>query len=221
MNYFIGCDAHKNYSEFVVIDEKSQVLQRAKVIHRKGAIKSYLQRFPEGTQVALETVGNYYWIVDEIEEAGCNPLLAHAAKAKLMMGNTQKNDKLDGRGLATLLRNGTLPVVWMPPGEVRDERELPRTRMFLASKRASIKNRLDATFSKYGINFEESSDLFSGKGREVLASHLCDLPPETRRCVEKELVILDCLQEQIEGLEERIREMVKETENMRLLKSLP
>jgi hypothetical protein len=51
------------------------------VDHRRGAIRGFLSRFPPGTPVALETVGNWYWIVDEIEEAGCLPLLAHAAKA--------------------------------------------------------------------------------------------------------------------------------------------
>jgi hypothetical protein len=79
--------------------------------------------------VALECVGNYYWIADEIEAAGCRPNLTHAAKAKVMMGLVDKTDKLDADGLATLLRMGTLPTVWLPPGRVRDQRELPRTRI--------------------------------------------------------------------------------------------
>ena len=35
------------------------------------------------------------------------------------MGLTKKTDKLDARGLAILLRNGTLPEVWIPPSELR------------------------------------------------------------------------------------------------------
>jgi hypothetical protein len=49
--------------------------------------------------VAVETIGNWYWIVDEIEAAGCLPRLVHARKAKLMMGEINKTDKLDARGL--------------------------------------------------------------------------------------------------------------------------
>ena len=49
-----------------------------------------------------------------------------------MMGQINKTDKLDARGLNTLQRNGTLPTVWIPPGELRDQRELPRTRMALS-----------------------------------------------------------------------------------------
>jgi len=47
------------------------------VNHEPGAIRAFLSRFPPGTPVALETVGNWYWIVDEIEAAGCLPHLAH------------------------------------------------------------------------------------------------------------------------------------------------
>src|SRR5207245_1927359 len=66
-------------------------------------------------EVAVETIGNWYWIVDEIEAAGCVPKLVHARKAKLMMGEINKTDKLDARGLNRLQQAGTLPTVWIPP----------------------------------------------------------------------------------------------------------
>jgi hypothetical protein len=47
--------------------------------------------------VAVETVGNWYRIVDEIEEAGMAPQLVHARKAKLMLSMVNKTDKLDAR----------------------------------------------------------------------------------------------------------------------------
>jgi hypothetical protein len=34
----------------------------------------------------VETVGNWYWVTDEVEEAGCTPQLVAAGKAKLMLG---------------------------------------------------------------------------------------------------------------------------------------
>jgi hypothetical protein len=48
-----------------------------------------------GSAVAVETIGNWYWIVDEIEAAGCVPKLVHPRQAKLMMGEINKTDKLD------------------------------------------------------------------------------------------------------------------------------
>jgi transposase len=57
------------------------------------------------------------------------------------MGKTKKTDKLDAGGLAILLRNGTLPEVWIPPADLRDQRELLRLRMFLSALRTQVKNR--------------------------------------------------------------------------------
>ncbi len=86
MNPIIGCDAHRRYSLFAVLDTPTLSVQQTRLNHQPDAIKEFLSVFPEGTPVALETVGNDYWIVDEIEEAGCLPLLAHAAKAKVIVG---------------------------------------------------------------------------------------------------------------------------------------
>jgi len=75
---------------------------------------------------------------DEVEEAGCFPQLVHAHKAKLMLGQVSKTDRLDARGLIRLQRTGTLPTVWIPSRELRDLRDLPRTRMLLVRQRTHV-----------------------------------------------------------------------------------
>jgi len=82
MNYIIGCDAHKHYSQFAVLEEDHTRCKQVRVEHERSAIREFLSEYPEGTPVALESIGNWYWIVEEIEQAGCVPLLAHPAKAK-------------------------------------------------------------------------------------------------------------------------------------------
>jgi len=220
-HYRVGCDAHRRYSQFAVLDRDGRLSQQIRVDHEPGAIQAFLEDMPEGTPVALETVGNWYWIADEIEAAGCLPLLTHAAKAKIMMGNVNKTDKLDAKGLAKLLHLDSLPTVWLPPGEIRDERELHRTRMALSKLRTALKNRIHATLAKYGITSTEHSDIFAGKGRAWLHATLCRLPPETGRCVTQEIEALDGLQLQITQLEERIRQRIALTPSIQLLKSLP
>ncbi len=220
-NYKVGCDAHKHYSLFAVLDGDGRLMQRTRVNHLAGAIRAFLSQFPEGTSVALETVGNWYWIVDEIEEAGCIPLLAHAAKAKSMMAYVHKTDKLDADGLGTLLHLGTLPAVWIPPAELRDERELPRTRMTFSKVRTMLKNRIHSTLAKYALSLDTDSDIFTAKWRPQLMQLLDHLPPETHRCVDQELELLDLLQAHIRRLEERILEKVRLTPTIRLVMTIP
>ena len=218
-HYGAGCDAHRRYSQFAVLVQEGQLRRQTRVDHEPGAIQAFLESVPEGTPVALESVGNWYWIADEIEAAGCLPLLTHAAK--VMMGNVNKTDKLDAKGLAKLLHLESLPTVWFPPGEIRDERELHRTRMALSKLRTALKNRIHSTLAKYGITSTEHRDIFAGAGRIWLHSTLSRLPPETGRCVAQEIEALDGLQLQITQLEERIRERIALTPSIQLLKTPP
>jgi transposase len=221
MKYHIGCDAHKHFSMFAVLNDEGHLHQRTRINHLPGAIKNYLSQFPEGTPVAIESVGNWYWIIDEIEESGCVPKMAHAAKAKVMMGNVNKTDKLDAVGLATLERLGSLPTVWLAPGDLRDERDLPRTRMAISKIRTALKNRIHSTLAKYNLSLDTDSDIFAPKWRNQLLYAFQALPPETTRCMEQELELLDYVQAHIHRLEERILERIELSETIQLVKSLP
>jgi transposase len=219
-NYTVGCDAHKRFSQFAVRDANGRLCQQVRVEHEPGAIQKYLSQFPSGTTVALESVGNWYWIVDEIEAANCIPHMAHAGKAKVMMGNIHKTDKLDAAGLATLEHLGSLPKVWIPNGEQRDRRELPRTRMALKKHVIGLKNRIHATLAKYAIRIE-AEDIFVGQGRRALEETLTRLPVETAYCVRQELDLLDALMSQVRSMDNRIKQQNALTPSIQLLKTLP
>ena len=221
MEYYIGCDAHKTYSVFAMMDEKGQVGPTKRVEHDREKFRTFLETLPPASPIAIESTGNWYWLVDEMEKAGLKPALVNPAKAKLMMGQVNKTDKLDAKGLATLTRNGTLPTVWIPPGELRDKRELPRMRMALVSIRTKLKNRIHATFAKYGTVFDEVSDIFGGRGRRLLEEAVKDLPPETRYSVSEQLELIDGVEQSITQAEKRIREVIKEDHTMQLLQTIP
>ncbi len=221
MKHYIGCDAHKKYSVFAGISEAGEVIQAKRVEHDRKAFRFFLESLPKASQIAVETTGNWYWLVDEMEEAGHTPSLVHAARAKLMMGQINKTDKLDARGLAILARNGTLPDVWIPPGELRDQRELPRMRMALVSIRTKLKNRIHATLAKYAITIDEASDIFGMKGRRLLEEAMDELPPETCHSVEEQLKLLDHVEQSISDTEKRILQVIKQDRNMQLIDTLP
>ncbi len=221
MKHYIGCDAHKKYSVFVGISEAGEIIPAQRVEHDRESYRSFLKGLPPASKIAVESVGNWYWMIDEMEKAGHIPTLVNAGKAKLMMGGMNKTDKLDARGLAVLSINGTLPAVWIPPGELRDQRELARMRIFLVHIRTGLKNRIHATFAKYAITFKEVSDLFGIRGRNLIEKRLVELPPETKNSVKEQLKLLDQLERQISMAEERIWQVVKITLEMQLLMSIP
>ncbi|MGQ0549302.1 MAG: IS110 family transposase [Armatimonadota bacterium] len=218
---YIAFDVHKRYTWARVERADGTVVREKKIVHESGALRQFLAGCEPGSPVAVETVGNWYWIVDEVEAAGCCPQLVHARKAKLMLGTVNKTDRLDARGLVRLQRTGTLPVVWIPPRELRDARELPRTRMVLVAQRTRLKNRIHATLNKYGLLLPDVSDLFGQRGRHELRACLTELPPQTAFVVSRLLEQVDGLDRDIEALEQRMGELFEVDDATRLLLTLP
>jgi transposase len=218
---YIAFDSHKHYTLVSVEEESGELVCERRIAHERGAIREFLMGFDPGSPVAVETIGNWYWIVEEIEEAGMVPRLVHARKAKLMMGHYNKNDRLDARGMNLLQRVGTLPTVWIPSGEIRDLRDLPRTRMVLVKERTQLKNRIHSTLAKYAISVGGVRDIFGVKGRRLIDDGLSMLPPHTRFSVRGLLSQLDSVSEQIARIEDRMREVFKETRELEVVMTLP
>jgi transposase len=218
---YIAFDAHKHYTLASVVGPDGQLVREERVEHDRGALRHFLDRCEQGSPVAVETVGNWYWIVDEIEAAGCRPKLVHARKAKLMMGMINKTDKLDARGLNQLQRNGTLPTVWIPPGELRDQRDLPRTRMVLVRQRTRLKNRIHATLAKYALHDLGVSDLFGAQGRALLRQRLALLPPHTAYATQHLLEQVEELDRRVREFEHRMRNVFKVTPEIQRLMTVP
>ena len=221
MEQFIGCDAHKTYSVFVAVNERGEASQAIRVGHDRELYRQFLERLPAASQIALEAGGHYYWIVDEMEETGHHPRLAHPLEAKKRMGKTgKKTDKVDASGLGILLRNGTLPEVWIPPAGLRDQRELLRLRMFLVQQRTRFKNRIQGALARYNIQLGVA-DAFGAEGRRRVRLRVRELPEHTAQSVEVELATLQFLETQIEHIEKRLEAMMQESAEADLLKTLP
>ena len=193
------CIAHKNFSGFVAVNEKGRAGEALRVGRDRALYRAFLARHPSHSAIALEASRNYYWLVDEMERAGHLPKLCNPLEAKWRMGLTNKTDKLDARGLPILLRNGTLPEVWIPPGELRDQREL-RLRIFLVRLRTRVKNRIHGTLTRHNMQIP-GADLFC---RFAVAAWrtLPELPVPSREAIEQELATLEFLETQVGGEEQ-------------------
>jgi transposase len=220
---FMGCDSHRKYSVFVAMDELGRTSSPIRVEHQLKELGLLLRHVPPGTDVAVEATGSWYWLVDEIEAAGLVPHLAQPFAAQRMVATGgKKTDSVDARGLATLLRNGTLPETWIPDAANRDLRNLMRTRLALREYQTGIKNRMVAAINCYGLRDpEEDSDLFRGKGRVQLSVYKGKLPKHTQEAVIRQWSLVDELEKQIAELEQQLKQELKSVADAQRLKTLP
>ena len=220
MKQFIGCDAHKKFSLFVAMNEEGEYGRAMRVGHDREVFRAFLKDLPPSSQIALETSGSYYWLVDEMERAGHVPQLAHALTAKRRMEGRHKTDERDARGLAMLLRNGTLPRVWIPPAELRDQREMLRLRMSLVRMKTQLKNRIHGVLLRYNLTVK-ATDLYGDWGRAELISRLGELPTYSRQSVLEQLELIDSVESQIRDCEQQLEELLYPSAERDLLKTLP
>ena len=61
----IAFDSHKRYTFVRVEDEHGDHVREGRIEHRRGNIAGFLSGQQPGSAVAIETIGNWYWIVDE------------------------------------------------------------------------------------------------------------------------------------------------------------
>ncbi|MHC4106004.1 MAG: IS110 family RNA-guided transposase, partial [Planctomycetota bacterium] len=99
----------------------------------------------------------------------------------------------------------------------------PRTRMVFARERTRLKNRIHSVLDKYGLQdkFEDISDIFGKKGRQILESVLEQLPSHTHYTTKLLLEHLDHTEQNIRAIEARMKELFKEKEQHTLVQSMP
>ena len=65
----VALDSHKRYSLGSIENAEGRILAERSIPHRRGEIRDFLTGLEPGTPVAVETIGSWYCIVDEIDFA--------------------------------------------------------------------------------------------------------------------------------------------------------
>ena len=101
------------------------------------------------TSVAMESTGIYWKPIFNILEEDFDVILANAQHIKNVPG--RKTDVKDSQWIAHLFRNGLISGSFIPPRNIRDLRDLTRTRRKLVGNMASEKNRVQKVLEDANI----------------------------------------------------------------------
>jgi len=220
--YYLGIDLHKVFAYWHLTNHKGEVLWHGKVKSTEKDTHAKLNMLSvplSETVAAIESVEHYGWYANILTDSGIGEVkLANPHKLRLIAENPLKNDKKDAEIIAQYLRSGTLPESYLAPKEVRDLRELVRTRMYLAGVRASAKIRIRNALSKHGL-FCKYKDIDGDKARAWLMNAV--LPAESRREVESLLAVIDSFDREILIFETEMRNRAKQYPEVKILKTIP
>jgi transposase len=102
-------------------------------------LMAWLKKY-EVTTIGMESTGVYWKPIFNVMEGEFAIVLANAQRLKAIP--RKKTDIIDCKRIANLLRYGLLPNSFIPPREIRELRDLNRTRRKLVGMMTSEKNRL-------------------------------------------------------------------------------
>jgi transposase len=214
---YIGVDLHRKRSQLAAVNEEGELLFNRNVPSESLELLRVLGEVQDREpQVAFEATYGWGWFADLLADAGIPAHMAHPLATKAIAANRVKNDSVDAKTLAHLLRTGLLPEAWIAPPEVREARCLVRMRAGLVRIRTRLKNQLHALLAEHGVQ-PTKTDIFGPGGRRQLAS--LKLPPLTTRRIEAALRLIDELTLEIDGADSDLRKHFDK--DPRVLRLLP
>jgi len=151
MTRYVGVDLHRRRSVIVVLEADGAELWTRRIDNDPLTLGLEIEAAGPEPEVVLEATWGWYWAADVITEAGGRVHLAHPLGIAGFENRRVKNDRVDARLLADLLRMRRLPESWIPPESVRHQRELVRYRRKLSQLRAGLKAQIHAVLGKEGL----------------------------------------------------------------------
>ena len=216
---YLGVDLHRNISHVVALDGVGEVILE----RRFGNSAHEFQRVfgelePEPIEVAFEATYGWSWFAELLADAGIEAHKAHPLATKAISSGRVKNDAVDARTLAHLLRTNLLPEAWIAPPDVREARRLVRMRVSLVRMRSRLKAQVHALCADAGVPVPVS-DLFGKAGRELLGG--LALRPTSAGRLAASLRLIDDLGREIVEADRELVRLYREDDRIRRLTPIP
>jgi len=124
-----GIDLHARTMYVCILDREGQVLLHRNLPCDPERFLRTIAPYREDLVVGVECIFSWYWLADLCAREGIAFVLGHALYMKAIHGAKAKNDRIDSRKTAALLKGGLFPQAYVYPPEMRATRDLLRRRL--------------------------------------------------------------------------------------------
>jgi transposase len=112
--YYCGVDLHARSLYLCILDQGGEVRLHRRVRATPEAFLTAVAAYRDDLVVAVECMFTWYWLADLCRAEGIAFVLGHALYMKAIHGGKAKNDRIDAKKIAVLLRGGMLPEAALP-----------------------------------------------------------------------------------------------------------
>lgn len=224
----VGVDLHKTQFTVCALTEDGEVLLQEMYLTNEEGYRAFIEEMHKEEEngytieIAVETTGNARFFKNQMEKEYFVVKVVNTNKFKVITMSTKKTDMNDAATLAYYLMKEMLPEAHLCSQTSEEIRRMLKTRSILVSSTVKIKNQIHGMMLGYGIETKAAQFQSKRKRQELindLANHY--FSDFTASSLNVMLDILDNLSEEIKKVEDQIADMVKENEDVELLKTIP
>ena len=147
---YIGLDVHQATISAVVLDSTGHLVMESTIETKAATILEFIHGLRGSSHVTLEEGTCAAWLHDLLKPHVANVLVCDPRKNALLKAG-DKNDRIDARKLADLLRTGLLSAGYHGENGVRILKELARSYLALNRDVTRVMNRLKALYRSWAI----------------------------------------------------------------------
>jgi transposase len=205
--YYCGIDLHAKNIMVCVQSKSGKVILHEEIPSKMDLLIKLLKRYLNDIAIGCESTFNWYWLADGCRKHRIPFYLGHALYMKHIHGGKTKNDWIDSKKIADLLRSNMLPLAYDYPKEMRTTRDLLRRRRRLVELRTGLYQHVKMYMYQQGINDFPPQATYNKTKRKYLISGLKN--PDAVMTLHTDLELVDRLDRLIMGIENQVKKQAK------------
>jgi transposase len=155
VNHYIGFDVHKKTVSFCVKIADGSIVEEGKLHATHQTLRQWAGKRQEAWRGAMEATLFSGWIYDTLRPFAAELQMGHPVLMKAIGASKKKNDKLDARKIADMVRCNLLPACYVAPVAIRELRRMLRYRNLVVAQSTRLKNKTSGLLMEVGAEYNK------------------------------------------------------------------
>ncbi len=153
--YYIGLDVHKKSISYCVKTVEGTIVDEGILPATRESLREWAESFASPWVGAMEATLFTGWIYDFLLPFAEELKVGHSYMLRAIAASKKKNDRVDARKLADLLRCDLFPECYMASEKIRELRRVLRYRNLLVREAARMKNKTAGLLMEVGAEYDK------------------------------------------------------------------
>jgi transposase len=218
--HYIGFDVHKKSISYCVKTAEGRIADEGTLRATHEGLRQWARQRTESWKGAMEATLFSGWIYDTLKPFAVELEMGHPAMMKAIGASKKKNDKLDARKIADLVRCDLLPACYVAPAEMRELRRMLRYRNLVVHQAVQMKNRMSGLLMEVGAEYNQQR-LHGAAYFSELLGNLEEVPESVKELLQLSRATVEMLDRTQQQLVMRLKKHARLSARVALLKTIP